>query len=79
MVRVNASSLGQSHASATTGAWPYRVLQSVILSMWSSWGCEIQTSLNVSDLKICHKRSERIDLLFISHAQLPVPVARCII
>ena len=31
--------LGQSHVSATAGAWPYRVLQSVILSMWSSWGC----------------------------------------
>ena len=23
----------------TAGAWPYRVLQSVILSTWSSWGC----------------------------------------
>ena len=35
------SSLGQSHAkaSAIAAAWPYRVVQSVILSMWSSWGC----------------------------------------
>ena len=40
---------------------------------------EIQTSLDVSDLLIGPKRSRRIDLLFISHAQLPVSVARCII
>ena len=33
---------------------------------------EIQTSLDVSDLKKGHKRSRRIDLLLISHAQLPV-------
>ena len=33
---------------------------------------EIQTSLDVSDLKIGHKRSRRIDILFICHAQLPV-------
>ena len=40
---------------------------------------EIYTSLDVSDLKIGHKKSRRIDLLFICHAQLPVSVARCII
>ena len=40
---------------------------------------EIQTSLDISDLKMGHKRSRSIDLSFISHAQLPVSVARCII
>ena len=40
---------------------------------------EIQTLLDVSDLKIGQKRSRRIHLLFISHAQLPVTVARFII
>ena len=40
---------------------------------------EIQASFDVSDLKISHKRSRRLDLLLISHAQLPVSVARCII
>ena len=40
---------------------------------------EIQTSLDVSDLKICHKRSRRIDLLFISHTQSHVAVARCML
>ena len=40
---------------------------------------EIQTSLDVLDLKIGHKRSRRINLLFIHHAQSPVSVARCII
>ena len=40
---------------------------------------EIQTSLDVSVLKKGHKKSRGIYLLVISHAQLPVPVARCII
>ena len=40
---------------------------------------EIQTSLDVLDLKIGHKRSRGIDLLLTCHAQLHVSVARCII
>ena len=38
---VSPSSLGQSHASATAGAWPYRVLV-LYLSMWAfflGWEC----------------------------------------
>ena len=45
---INTFSLGQSHASATAGAWPCRVLY---LSMWAFWGLsEIQTLLDVSDV-----------------------------
>ena len=30
----------------TAGAWPYRVLQSVILSTWSSWGVCLRFTLH---------------------------------
>ena len=36
MVSQAPSSLGQSHASDTSGAWPYRVLN---LCMWAPWVC----------------------------------------
>ena len=75
------SSFGQSHLSVTyrtAGAWPY-YNQLFCLCGHLGGVSEIQTSLDVLDLKIGHKRSQRIDLLLICHAQLPVSVARCII
>ena len=44
------SSLGQSHASATTGAWPYRIEYYICLCGHLGGVSEVQTSSDVSDL-----------------------------
>ena len=49
------SSLGQSHASATTGAWPYRIEYYICLCGHLGGVSEVQTSLDVSDLFEGHK------------------------
>ena len=66
------SSLSQSHASATTGAWPYQVRQSVFLSMWSSWGVsEIQTSWMFQIYKYVIKGHEELtSCLAVMHSYL---------
>ena len=52
---MKASYLGQSHANATAGGWPYLIAYPICLCGHLGGVCEIQTSFDVSDLFKSHE------------------------